>query len=327
MDTILRDELFSVCTQPQGRKQKDLFLHHSKHHLLASLNDVYCAHFHSKNVWLLRKFYQGVKGVEEERNKERAMEQWHRVLNLLHHSGVRKTDLTKLPVEEMEIQRAMYAHAFDFEEVVFWKDKMVDRMYACLTFVYRTAFTGESIPTALQVILYLHQQKHADVFTTKSDMCMADVLWKLLSSVVDQCSSQVSEFYLLSRDLYYYKLRKKEREGRLNYLLMTFLVIAQRDVQEIAVDTGEEERSELLQVAATCTGSSQQASATRSKSACTKPLDYLYHIFEYDTHLKNEIQRECEYNKRQERKKKGVVVDKLPGYMEKRSVDVVKLSL
>lgn len=313
MEAILRDELLLVCTSKNIKKQDELFLNHSKHQLLASLNDVYCKHFANKNKWLLRTFYQSMKGIEEERNKDKALIYWNRILAKFQQTGVKRSDLTKLHVDDLEMERLSYVQAYEFEEVAFWKDKVTDKVYAYLNHVYKSASTADNITAGIQAILYVSRMNSMDVFTQKSDMLIVDVLWKILSSVADTCPCPVTEYYLLSRDLYYYKLRKKDRDNRLNYLLLSFLVIAQRDVQDVVIDTGEDVIDD-------------NPKERKHKPALHK-MDYLFASFEYDPSLKYQVQKECDYYRRQhERRNKDVVVDKVPIYLEKRFVDVVKLS-
>lgn len=300
-------------------QQIDIYKRESKHHLLSTMNDLFCKYYICKNVWLVRYFHQSLKNIEECRNKEQAMEYWLRLNKLLQQLGTRKTDLTKLPVDHDLIQRISYLHTADFEILLPWKNRLKDEIFAEVNYVYKNVYTAENVSLALQCILHLSSLKTNEVFVEKTDYHIMDVLWKMLSNVAKESHPLVGEFYILCRDLYYYKLKQKSRPDRLNYLLFCVLVLCKRDVHETVIDVGGLEK----QLPATPPNNSK-GSKKNASSSC-KNMDYLYVTVSYDEEMMKSIEREKEWKKRQEKQKKGIVVDKMPVYVEKQNVQVTKI--
>lgn len=310
MDSTADDILF-VCTSPDEAKQAEIYKRETKHQILSSTNDVFCKYYISKNVWMLRYFHQSLKTIEDCRNKDTAMEYWFRMLKLLQQFGTRKTDLTKLPVDKDVVERVTYLHTSDFEPLLHWKDKVHDSVFALLNYIYKNLYTAENVSLCLQCILHVSMLPKAEVFLEKSEYHFIDILWKVLADVAKECEGPVAEFYILCRDLYYYKLKQKTRIERLNYLLFCVLVMCKRDVQETVIDLGGDEKPV------------DKKPVGKDKS---KGMEYLFVTIPVNEELRHQIEREKEYIRKQERVKKGVVVDKLPVYAEKPLIHVTKIS-
>lgn len=320
METLLDDLLF-ICTSDSIDREQlvEIYNRESKHHILSTMNDLFCKYYICKNVWLVRYFHQSLKNIEECRNKEHGMEHWIRLTKILQQLGTRKTDLTKLPIDSDLIQRISYLHTADFEMLLPWKHRLKDEVFAQVNYVYKNLYTAENVSLCLQCILHLNTLKNNDIFTEKTEYHIMDILWKMLSNVAKESTPLVGEFYILCRDLYYYKLKLKSRPDRLNYLLFCVLVLCKRDVHETVIDVGGLEKT----LPATPPPNAK-TSKKQSSSVC-KNMDYLYVTVPYDEEMMKSIEREKMWKKQQERQKKGVVVDKMPVYVEKQNVQVTKI--
>lgn len=290
----------------------------NKSSMLSEVNDVFCVNYISKNIWVLKQFYQLLRAVDDQKNKSKTYTHWFQILSLLHNVGVKKCDLRMLSYHQYEIERILFTSEKEFAYIAQWKNLCAVDTYCLLNFIYQQIYHGGHVDDMLQCIIFLSTRKSKDNFVTSSDDDILDILWKVVGNFVTKTDDIIQQFVAICRELYYYRKKKSENHKRLNYILFAYLVVFQKDIYSHKYEV-KEIRLQLDK--AKKTGTPKENTHNETKST-----DYLFMLCEYDCELAKQIAHEKVMKQREDRAKKGVVVDQMPSYIDKHLVDVIKIS-
>jgi hypothetical protein len=227
------------------------------------------------------------------------------------------------------VEHVAFVSTMDFEDVVAYKSMVTERVYAYLNYVYKSVLTTENPALCLQVVMYLCSLPAKEVFagSAGASVSIEDVIWKLLSYVAATCGNEdIKDFYLIARELYYYKLKVKERAARRNYLLFAVMTLARKDVRNkpvtgVKVPVAKKEEG----------GGDAGSKATKSKAKKAGGEDeemgaWFMKPLMQDDALIAAVQRECEMRRQYHvGKEKSVEVDELPSVAYRNMVEIIKV--
>lgn len=333
------EELYDACCEGvDAGLHGDLFLKQPKSALLAAMTTLMSKHFLTPNVWTLRMVYKSFKSIEKGGTSEGVLAWWNVLMQICSRAGpgaaedVLQRFLGGLVggVEGMKaaVEHVAFVSTVDFEDVAAYKNVVTERVYAYLNYIYKSVLTTENPALCLQVVIYLCTLPAKEVFAGGgggASVSIEDVVWKLLSYVAATCGKEdIKDFYLIARELYYYKLKTKDRGARRNYLLFAVMALAKKDVRNKAV-MGVRLPSAPVADTPTKSGGSK-ASAKKGEGAEADMGAWFMKPLMQDDALIAAVARECEARRQYHvGKEKSVQVDELPSVAYRSMVEIIKI--
>lgn len=286
----------------QGLQQKNKLL------FINCMMNFFCKHYLSKNLWLLQEFTRHISEIEKNtKDKEIVTKHMKELCFLLSAHDYKENETiinTKLNISEKEksvIDRILHTSQKEYLDLVEYRELLEHDHYILLNVLYHNIAYSIYIHDCFAIIRYL-------IMTNKKNDTMIDLLFTIMITYIDhnRVPSDVNAYILACKDLFYYRLTKKNKLDRINLLLYTVYVLVQKKVkyQEIDEYIPKDEIN-----------SSKESSKT----------DYLYVITRYDPEIITIVNSDKEYSKKRERMIKNVNI-KDHNCMERTNMDIVKES-
>lgn len=294
----------------------------SKPKIIARLIEIFSQKYISKNVWLMEEFYKiachlfmakgGKAGKEEE-----LLQHIANCMLLFKTLGRRKVDLRGVRGSIDDVHRIIYRYdgknAYTCLEDL--RDKVSENIFALMHFVYNCWITGQHYEDMLIALTHMCNLAPKERKIDKDGTELCDYVWmrlvELATRLDDGHNDLIFRFIRIGKELFYYKLTKKNSMERINLLYFCCLVMAQKDVKydeveyvKIVMGCGSEDGARGSRGGGGGGGEGASGGGRKKKIVDNKhssgDCDYLFVILDYDNdvilEVKNDIERHVKYN-------------------------------
>ncbi len=226
---------------------RKLLQKYTKSRVISLFINNYIERYYTKNVWELKKIYKFLQIIENSRCKDEIVSNFIKFIeycNKLDYCKI-SSSLKNIKVDYENIKRIIYLSNREYEIATKYKEYCSVETYALINFIYERIMKGDRLYDMLETILYLSNQKNKDLFIYDNKKDIIEILWEITGKIIINGDDNYINYYKISRNLYYYKLLKKDiLISRLNFLIFTIYSLAKKNiVNEEKKDI--EERNEL----------------------------------------------------------------------------------
>jgi hypothetical protein len=271
----------------------------SKPKLIARLIEIFSQKYISKNVWLIEEFYKIVCHIFMAKPKcESLLQHLANCMLLLKRVGRRKVDLRNVKGSVDDVQRIIYRHdssaPYNLGDL---QTKVNENVYSLVHFIYHSWLTGACYEDMLIALTHVCNLPVKERKIDKDGTEISDYLWmrlvELATKLDDGRNDLIYKFTRIGKEMYYYKLTKKNSLERINLLYFCSLVMAQKDV-----------RHEDVEYVKVVLEHEEGGHETKRKGRQTKQhkevdCDYLFVVLDYDddamSQVRNDIERHTKY--------------------------------
>jgi hypothetical protein len=250
----MEDQLYSICqnsfSRSHGKNGMDTssaralsFLNQvKKPQLLGDITTMYGKYFICVKYYHLKYFMEtiarleGMKPKAEEYHTSilellRWLKRYEGLLSREHNDIIYATTVPYYVLERIITSSGYIAYA----DLLPWKEVVSSKTYSVLHFLYDVLMGGGNAGSlsyreyAFAVMLAMMRWKPHELFDNMYVCEFTDVLWKIIFSVISRggIPEELHKYCIVARELYYYKLKKKTRTGRIGYILAAFRAVAE----------------------------------------------------------------------------------------------------
>jgi hypothetical protein len=284
-----------------------------------------CAHTLTNNIWVycqVKMYYEEIEKCKtNEKDKEKLANLCYGLFHLIGNchkaqyifwNQTEKAEIFKADINAILVHTGRSEH----EELLCLRDILCEETYALFNIVYeRFLYSVESkvvlqeLFTILRYVLALTPKFYLASSHYKIEMDIIDLMYLLcvIYSNNSYCPPEVRDYITLSKDLFYYKLSKKDKRVRVNLLFYTIHVIINKQitnqpfdydgmqyVESLKHDNGLSINEESQSTGALNTSKQKKIHVNEDLEDKCK---YLYVYMEYDEELRNIMQYESEKHK------------------------------
>lgn len=214
---------------------RKLLKNNTKSRVISLFINNYIERYYTKNVWELKKIYKLLQIIENSRSKDEIVGTFIKLIEFctsLEYCKV-SSALKNIKVDYDNIKRIIYLSNREYEIATKYKDYCSIETYALINFIYERIMTGDRLYDMLETILYLSNQKNKDLFIYDNKKDIIEILWEITGKIILNGDENYINYYKISRNLYYYKLLKKDiLISRLNFLIFTIYSLAKKNIYE-----------------------------------------------------------------------------------------------
>lgn len=259
------------------------------------LVNLFCKHYISKNLWLLKEFSMHISNIERCGKKKDVLcihlkdvcslltLAEHKTMNLYKKGNVYSN-------EKPRIDQILFSTHKEYETMVDLRDYLLYEPYSLLNTLYHCFAHCCDLPDCFIIIRYLLTCKKKEVIQDNHYQDIIDVMFLTLMKYIEgnRLPSDVKEFVVMCKDLFYYRCKQKDRVDRINLLFYAVFVLMHRKTkfQEI-----------------------EYRSVDNRTSCVSGNVEYLYVLTKYDAEVGRIVRNDRELSKLYQKEKKTITVD------------------
>lgn len=191
----------------------------------AFLVHIFCKHLMNRNLWVLKHVHNMILEVEKRQNKKEKVEGTLNLLNLLRRQKQHHYNIDIGGVPKNEIDQLLYFFNYEKNESHAYDTLVQDELS-----LFEMCVRSEKISDAITILQYLLGLKDNQVFAKPGGE--NDIVWVIFDILMTLTPKHaLRDFVGYSRDLYFYKLKSKQRIERLPVIFVCTLAIAQGNVK------------------------------------------------------------------------------------------------
>lgn len=191
------------------------------------LVNVYCSHFIDRNIWALRAVHGIVQTIECEKSSKKAAEMTLYLISLLksmrlHSYTAFSGDVTKSDIEDVLY---LYDRRVGPGASEAYRELFLPEAYDAFS-TLECLIKDKRVSDAVHVFSFLLCCKQAQLFSKTG----CDIAWIVMDMIMTlPMSNEARDFIGCARDLYFFKLKEKQRAQRRPALYIAVLVAAVGD--------------------------------------------------------------------------------------------------
>jgi hypothetical protein len=319
MNTVLNDYLLNEVSNITYDFVRSLVEKVKKHDICIYICHFLCDHVLTNNIWILERVKYYLEKIEscKVNEKEQLIKLIYSLLHLLGNSdkGVytfyypnEKGDMF-----QEEIKNIRYYSAFnEHDELIQLQSILTEEVYTLFNVLYEgflySVESKETIQKCFLIIRYLltlTPRQYIQGTTKKITTDIIDFMFLLCVwySENTACNKDIKIYINNVKDIFYYRLKKKDKLTRINLLFYLVFVIINKNVryQEIDYegvnnvfdDNVQEDISQENNAKSSSTKKNKKDKHERNTIVDNK-CQYLFVFMEYDQHKLYELERERE---------------------------------
>ena len=321
MNTILNNYILNEVSNITYSFVQQLVLQVKKQDICTFICHFLCDHILTNNIWVIERVKYYLEKIEacKSNDKDKLSKYIYSLLHLLGNSekGIYtfryQNDNSDMFAEDIKNIR-YYSTYHDNEELVPIQSILNEEVYTLLNIMYEcflySVESKESIQKCFVIIRYLLTltPRHYIQGTTKkitTDIIDFVFLLCVWYSKSNHCTKELSSYINHIKDIFYYKLKKKDKPIRINILFYLVYVIINKKVQYQIIDYegmnnsfDEEQNSTQEQGIEQNTLNNQSTKHKKDKYERNIEVDdkcqYLFVYTDYDQQKLYEMERERE---------------------------------
>lgn len=244
--------------------------------------NTYCQHYVNKNLWVLQELYKVLSKVENNPTKTET-HQLVASIAILVSLNPRKSLHIYRKDQNDAIREILFTAAYvDFPETEEFKQMLHEEAYGLMNIVCGHIKNRRKTNDVFAIISYLIACPKNRFYKKKCDIDPIDHVFILLMKLAPE--NDIGEYTLLCKDIFYYRIKKKDKLLRINLLFYSVFVMIGHNV------------------------SSQQIEYKTSVQKEPTNYDYLFIKFDYDKEYVNQVCMEKEMYRATNRRYKQVDV-------------------
>lgn len=197
--------------------------------LLRHMIDVYASDIISPNLEFHVLFYRSLQQISDSKDDAKIKEAYNYIRYLKNHNGLDRcpiVDATRKPKDDM-LQSIQYQDVTKLQSL---REHIHMDVLKSLEYVYKCLLHRDNIQHMFEVVNMLLETKPKDVFVTSSQSDVCNILFSIMTNVVDG-EEHLVKYVKISKELYHYKSSKKHsRNKRIGILYTTLQVVVYRFV-------------------------------------------------------------------------------------------------
>jgi hypothetical protein len=330
-----------------------------------------CLHTLTNNVWFLMRLKMYYEKIEKCKNteKNKLIELTYGLFHMIASSNKKHYVFFRENEKSEQLQSEIRSTIINsnigtFSDTEQLKSILSNEVFTLLNIIYDSFLysieTKEVIQNnfiILRYLLTLTPKQYLKSTIYKNQMNISDfvILICMIYSTTSYCPSELKEYITCVKDIFYYRLKKKDRKKRLNLLFYLIHVIISKDIVNTEIDyEGNRFLTDLIsQNTNTNTNNNTNTNTNTNTSTCNisnstedilcdensnndklnndiiKKCKFLYIYTEKDEHLEMEIKYEHERERLMNQllrvKTKEINIDSLLAKDTRNNVNVMKL--
>ena len=237
----------------------------NKYTIVSWLIDQFCENYISRNLWCLEEINNILSKIEQLSKNTEIVKQNIVVLALCITSFEKKKNLIYVPNTKYELEEDYSGNSIQYAELDELQSFVDANAYIYFTVLYENLKNATNTKIIYDIIRFLLSQKKSVKSDAVLKLDMIDVLFMLIMVFVtnNDVNRDVSSYVHLCKDIFYYRVKKKNKINRINLLFYGFLIILNKHVKY-----GKYEYTIPI--------------ISSTKSNQNESYEYLYNVFEYD---------------------------------------------
>ncbi len=255
----------------------------TKTEIINNIINMYCSKMYlNSNLWMLIQVVQILKDVETSANKTKdIMISLCKLVELIN-----KNALKSFNIPTKNIQFMLYGIYEITPKIVFIKEFVTEDVYSYLSILFKNIKDSHDLENSLIIIKHI-----INTPSKKKDLDLYDCLFLFYLKIIDilHIDKKIKKYITCSKDIFYYRLKKKDRVLRVNLLYYCTYVLVTKKY--------------------------------KNKALTTNSCEYLFRPIHTDDNIKKEMEDlRCNYRKKLETKN-VYIADNLSGMTD---LEVVK---
>lgn len=199
---------------------------------------MFSKHYLNRNLWMLKEFSRLIANMEKSgKDKSSCMYAMKSICYLLAASDYKDgkslidVNVKMLSVyEKGVIDRMLYSIHKEYADLVDMKEHLHSDCYALLNVLYHNIANIQNVSECFQIIKYFIITKKKELLTDAYFSDTIDMLFVMIMKYVDnnRIPSDVEEFIVSCKDLFYYRVTQKDKLARINLFIYAVYILLQR---------------------------------------------------------------------------------------------------
>lgn len=281
------------------------------------LVDLFSQHYMTKNIWILQQFSQKITQIEHcKKNEYLQLIQDlcilfsvldYKILNLFIKDHCSVLAIKQSANDKLQIETILFTFQKEFDDISNLKETLTPEFYALINILYKNMLDGCDLYNCFIIIRFLIGKKNKELFISdRMGYNAIDIIFiiiiKFLQST-DIIPSDIQEYILLCKDLFYYRCKQKQKLERVNILFYILFVLINRKIKYQIIEYKSNTQIPLV----------------------LNNSDYLFVKIPYNMSIIKMVNNDKEFLKLIPKEKKIIEIDKLKE-RDKCRVNIIKLS-
>lgn len=222
----------------------------NKNILMNYLINIFIKYYISKNLWLIQEITRKIINIEESnkdknkdknknKNKDKIIYLIEDLCLLICNLPNKKLEFlvtTESHNDKDEIKKIINTFQKEYSDILDFKDIVHSEIYALFNIFYRNILYGCDLNNCYIIIRYLISLKKKQLFIKdiKIDESIIDILFIIIIKFLennDRILPNIIEYITLYKDLFYYRVKQKDKLDRINILFYVIFVLINRKLK------------------------------------------------------------------------------------------------
>ena len=192
--------------------------------LIISIINTYCsATYLNRNIWMIEKIVESLKEIESCAHKPQ--DTIHAICKLISYIKQNPKKDFVAPIEN--IQHMLYSSLSSNTDISFMHDLVSDDSYTLLSILYMNLKQMTDLNSSIAITKYI-----LDTSPVSKELDSYDCMFVFILNLIDHFNLEpkIKKYITSCKDLFYYRLRKKDRHERANLIYYSIYVMISRHV-------------------------------------------------------------------------------------------------
>lgn len=202
-----------------------------KNEIVSFLINLYCNNYINKNLWVLKELHKNI--AETECKSCNIIEILSNIAVLISLNNIKSINIyTK---ELPDIKDILFTSNYiEFEELD--QFKTIFREDTCVLFniMCGNIKMSKNLNETFIIVRYLLNSKNKQLYKTKTAIDTIDYIFLLLLKLIKD--EKIEEYAMICKDLFYYRIKKKDKYNRINLLFYMIFVMIKHNISEQEID-------------------------------------------------------------------------------------------
>lgn len=197
----------------------------TKNSLLTSILNIYCSSSYlNRNLWMLQSIYDILQNIEK--NSRKTADAITLICKLVTLMG--KNKKRELNIYPENMQYMLYTTISCDPQIGFIKDLVTDSTYSFMNILYVNIRDSLDLQQSLSITANILKDQSSRSKELDSYDCMFIFLLQIPKIIV--LEKNIEKYIITCKDLFYYRLRKKDRPHRENLIYFCVYILIKKQV-------------------------------------------------------------------------------------------------
>lgn len=285
----------------------------NKHLLSSTIITLFSQKYIDSNLWLLKELHNNIAKLEKStaKNKKELENNLKNMCCLLSFVEQRNIILYEKSISskiQFRIEKLIASNHKEFEDIAEFKEDVHYECYSLLNVFYNNIAYATDLKDNFTIIRYFLDVKKTTLLITNTYTDIIDLLFTIIIKYINnnRLPDGVKEFVLMCKDLFYYRIKQKEKIPRINLLFYATYILMKRQTTYQEIDY-------------------ELPNTPKNKHKSNNSTEYLYVIIPYDDKAIKEVRNDKELAKVFERPRKMINLKNEINTRTPSNINIVKI--